>query len=1298
MPVPTSVGRMPDPVKPEPAVPTNPFSYIAGMAKNLVGDVGEMVSGVTGLIQAGVHDITAGVEELIPGQQQAEKEGYTFAKIAKGFIPAIMGDYAHRYGGLTNIARGLYEDPLSYIMDALIVAGGVGAVGEAGRGSGILAKLPTLVSDETAQRILGPALTMTTDEAGQTVYRVAKYGTAPFASTELGSMGVEGLKLSKNPLTRTIQEGMYKGLSMPAVSPKLALADWANTTRAMQTIDAAEQAGMRVLRPTVSKYLAGHQTSIFLSANRLNKSDLTQNAIKEVDEILHPTTGVTADGSTVGGIVKGTATPPVLPVLDPVDVPFQTVGRLPEPLGVGQFDPGDAIRLTKRYGFKEDFAAPATPFAEVGGGGSFNRFQIPVSSLDEAEAAALDAMKTLEAKPLGVYDTLGKADEAWDGLHFYGQKLDGQIVEISVGTPDMLRQQSAASKVLNRVSEVEGKRVAAEADLERAMQNVAEGDLPAMVAKADEYRMLAEEVYAGKQWAKMIFDDTRAQWWADRGVAAYDGSVKAAYRLRPWINDQLEERWFHYFPDQASYVTMMERAYGPQRVNQFYGTLTKWAPEIRTILSQNVPDTQIMTDLLEYLKIQGLPDELAGQVLGKFSFRGVRGERGIDAAVTRLMKRARGELWDYTVVEGGRGAAYGFPEYDWRVMNEARAVRGLPLPSYMPDLPAVNASEYLLRPRTGTGVSLSRASRPGITKNWKGLLMEEGRVEQDAFEIYRRSAAIMINHQETQDLLDKILTKFGRKMTRQEVALAREYGNPRYAGEVFISPQMVKSQLSMRSELMSDTLAGMADHGDLQRATLDSVDSFASKVFESGTNNLVNGEVWAVPKSVAEMVRREVRLQLGPSMKLFWDTPMNLWKASVLSLSPRWVVNNFFGNLIFMGIENPGALRYAISQLDKKNRALAETILGPEAIRATERGFFHNLQRVYGTEGRPALTKAAHVAMGRVTEEMGAGAARAARYNYAGRWVGGWSDMVRMFNSNVEEAARRGILLENVRKLALKDWVSGFHSSYQILEKVGREAPDARLLDQAITSVDRTLGNFMRYSPVEQGIIRRFLVPFYGFYRHMAKVVALMPIEHPVKGRVLELLAKMNDEMETSLPEYLRDQGAVFLGDLWGKDTLVRLKNLNPLSQINEQLPLVGLLNPAVKVAIERSLGVDSFTGDAFATPEDVVQTHDGRYWQIERDGAGNIIGVQPATKPLPNVLSHVGSQFGVVSMLPGFQRYPKSVMLNIASWAGLPMTQPKRSLESSRQFDEEMQKEALSLAGVSSDPFASSFSTEFPF
>lgn len=1509
---------------PEEAFNPTPWGFVQNVAKGLGG----IITGLgTLVIGAPAHDLTQlAAAYLVPGTQRIEDEPSSLASIARTMLPgawfpgedlggpkgAVAGDIAQRYGGASNIVHGLYENPLAYVMDVLTVATGVGAVGKVGR-VGALSKLPPIVSDTAAARILGPALKIDDTLAGAARYSTTgRYGARYFGSMTAG--GLEPLKVSTNPVARGVQNLIYNKLAtitpeqaggypmagggaLPGL-PQVAF------QRAQAAIDAANAQGLRVLRPGLSNFLVGHESTRIISARRVLTSTRLKGAAEEINraaygdsmpgKVYDPITDTTRalDAEAASEYARGTATPLVLPRTDPFNMgsTWTMLDAAPE---TGAFSVDDAAAINRLLGRKSaqgtiPIVAPESPYAGSGGnvGGGMSgkaRYQMAVESLDQADQVAADGLRALGAEPMGVFDTFQNGADPWDARAYFGVKPDGTVVEINVGTPDLLYQQGQAAHHISRLKVLQN-------DIGEAMLKLAD------MADEDEARILANkidvmqrELSAGFEYTRGLFDDTRAQYWSEHGGPAYSPELKAAWRMRAVEDKLFTQDWMKKAGGETPYTTMMERAYQPLRATRLYesmsrvrtgveevmrrprqrreipddgvsivrnpdgtvtlrgwhGTMKKrgipepgaelsyggfhfgtkeaaetrlWAhatdgrygedaaaviplefngkvfgvdsplseldnavieagsveeallakvitpdqvdelsPALAELadadpaadlvagmkaqgydgwaylndvedpgslsvglfdtskarrLDKNVPpavhEHQQLLDIIHLMEreIPNLPesarDLLLDDILGKRPLMGSLQDPS--KAALRLTQRFRDNLWDYTVVEGGHGRGLGFDEYDWATMHAARRESGMPTANYVPDLPRGNPSSYF---RKGGKISTNDVPA-AYSKKSLGLLYETGRAEMDLLKAVQRKAQITIEHQESAQLTLNMINKYGRVITEQEAMLLKEYGVD--TGEVFVSPEMIRSHFTLRGKLLANQLDNYIlnddlplGRGRLQEATLQAIDTWAEDVLEEGLNGLGRGKMMAIPKSVARKLEQENSMRFGHAMKMFWDTPMSLWKASVLSLSPRWVINNFFGNMIFMGIENPGALRGAIRGLDVKQRRLVASVFGEDNLALDEMGFYNSMTD-FGGATAEQFTRAGRV--GRL-QQGARGAIVGDRELAGGGRVAGAAALpigmvktvsggVKRINSIVEQGARRGVFVDEVAKRNLHGWVSMWHKTQTTLKKIAEEGVDEASMRAALEGVDRALGNFMRYSPIEQNIIRRYFMPFYGFYRHMTNVLLKFPIEHPLKATVARLVGEFNESFLAGMPEYMQDQIPVHVGSYGGQDFVLRLKNMNPLSLINDDYPIIGVLNPALKVVLERGLGISTFTGEDFPMPENgsMVQTSEGRYWNVQRDAAGNVLGVESTGKPLPSIMAHLGGQFGPMGMIPGFQLYPKSFLLNLAGFAGVPMTVPKRSLAASAQFDQEM--EAQAIAAAQPDPFEDVFVDPF--
>lgn len=84
-----------------------------------VGDVAHAVMSPVQTAKA-VGNLALGtVEKVIPGEQEEEKN-----------VDALVNMYIERYGGLENLKKTMFEDPVGFLADVATVAGGIGLAGK----------------------------------------------------------------------------------------------------------------------------------------------------------------------------------------------------------------------------------------------------------------------------------------------------------------------------------------------------------------------------------------------------------------------------------------------------------------------------------------------------------------------------------------------------------------------------------------------------------------------------------------------------------------------------------------------------------------------------------------------------------------------------------------------------------------------------------------------------------------------------------------------------------------------------------------------------------------------------------------------------------------------------------------------------------------------------------------------------------------------------------------------------------------------------------------------------------------
>lgn len=128
-------------------------------------------------------------------------------------------------------------------------------------------------------------------------------------------------------------------------------------------------------------------------------------------------------------------------------------------------------------------------------------------------------------------------------------------------------------------------------------------------------------------------------------------------------------------------------------------------------------------------------------------------------------------------------------------------------------------------------------------------------------------------------------------------------------------------------------------------------------------------------------------------------------------------------------------------------------------------------------------------------------------------------------------------------------------------------------------------------TPIERTIIR-YVMPFYGWTKHVLEYVATLPIDHPYRAMVLSQMVNQEwQDWNTGLPQsmiYLFQLGSTSPS---GQAEVLDIRQLDPLRSVNDVFTMAGFLsslNPAVQTAIS-ALGINTQT----AAPEDLYPTLD---------------------------------------------------------------------------------------------------------
>lgn len=630
-----------------------------------------------------------------------------------------------------------------------------------------------------------------------------------------------------------------------------------------------------------------------------------------------------------------------------------------------------------------------------------------------------------------------------------------------------------------------------------------------------------------------------------------------------------------------------------------------------------------------------------------------------------LMKRLREVLAD--PVSTQRNALRGLDNSPDALLLDDAFVRGdLVQPTYFPYIRKEGAGGGDFFPmKKATGANI--LARDPHEARFYGTLLKEGNYITDPIEAFSRRAARRAREVNTYNSWSTRIKKMGRVVTDAEQIPD---------GWVAVSPDalFLKHRIHMQFlEKFEDyRLNGLDGDAAFARAledvghrTLDDLDTLIGEGKPT---------VYAIPKALDEEMgaaAKWARAGGGKYVRAIYDPFMNTWRSLVLTGSPRWVVNNILGNTVMgamQGVKVMDVTRILTERLRalmagwvKKHPQLEAIIgdLGGEELRKnslagrvaempyeglTGSGFFgkNNLEAY-----RPNLGKdAAETKIGRAVQAMRTPGTK----SYATMSVPRkWSEAVRSLNGEIEASFREASFLTAVEKQMGKSAIQRtgrtFWNSKRRIEDIMNSGYDEAAARAAVEEVDHFFGNYTALGPFERHVMRRWLVPFWGFYKHTVKLMMTFPVQYPLRAQVLRGLSLATQEMVKEygpMPGWL--EGAIPLSPPGGEVSFLRTAGANPFTGMFEDP--TQMLSPALKVFLEQSMGKDMFTGETF--------TDRNTYTPFGSDQSYSLETLQPVANPRPGILEHLLSnipQYDMIKQaLAGGKTYDTTSILDVLS------------------------------------------------
>jgi hypothetical protein len=390
-------------------------------------------------------------------------------------------------------------------------------------------------------------------------------------------------------------------------------------------------------------------------------------------------------------------------------------------------------------------------------------------------------------------------------------------------------------------------------------------------------------------------------------------------------------------------------------------------------------------------------------------------------------------------------------------------------------------------------------------------------------------------------------------------------------GHVAFNPEGTLQFFRKQLDLGEETARALERMGDLESALAEGIrHALPDELRMTFVGVSRRQQVYQIPQGAAKELEATFR-PTSPFTRIFWDSHTDLWKSGVLAFSPRWHLNNIVGGMVLGTLAGipPHRLLKPLSALEREAvplRLRAQTFTFSE-------GFTPRLHAPPRTSAGRLRRAIADTAPLRLPIE--------ALRNVRDRSFG--------FNAAVDTHFRSRVYLEKGRKLArnqlVKETGKAVIDSRDVLLRMGEFAKDPAKVRGLLKRTDDVFFNFNRLGPNERRYVRRAL-PFWSWYREIARVTLSMPNTMPGRAsalRALSGLAREADDLEVRrhlgipkkyLPEYLRDQ--VFVGlDNDGNVTFLSPRGANVFhgSTLFPLRETQGRLHPAVQLLIEESTG-----------------------------------------------------------------------------------------------------------------------------
>lgn len=476
---------------------------------------------------------------------------------------------------------------------------------------------------------------------------------------------------------------------------------------------------------------------------------------------------------------------------------------------------------------------------------------------------------------------------------------------------------------------------------------------------------------------------------------------------------------------------------------------------------------------------------------------------------------------------------------------------------------------------------------PGFLKRARGV---EGYTE-DLKEILPKWTAEYVKFKNTEAFLNDFTGKFGIPVNIKNVRQVEgglQVGDKVYRGYKIVAPDGIlnfyRGKIDFYKEV-SKRLEGL-DMDEAIGEVLKNALEGAGKDFMGVSKNR---KVFLVPENIVKRLESYATPLFGSqriqnAVKIVYDKPVQVWKDFTLAAAPRWIKNNVLGDIMLNTMEGVGPLSYG-----RSFRAKYHDVIPDELLKAS----FANTMKY-----NPQLGLAARNTIGKFIQAIGEtkgvrAASRVKDFGYA-------------LNTMFEQPFVRALYVKLAREKAVQMLKAerAAVSEESILAKMADIKNNPALKEPLVAKVEKTLPVFEMSGNFERKYLKR-LMPFYNWYKFMAKYAVTLPVNHPFKtvgarglgalseGQREEAFKQMFPYMareidESGIPDRYDNLWPVKGPDENGKATFFNTRGINIFTTVEDLTKgeILNMLSPIIKLPIERAQGRESFSGREYKTGE----------------------------------------------------------------------------------------------------------------